>query len=243
MTELAGKRALVTGAGRRVGAAIALALGRRGMRVAVHYNRSSEGAASTAQAIRDAGGDALTLAGDLYDREAARRLVDAAVERLGGLDLLVASAANFDAVEFDDIDDRDWDRALDLNLTAPFVMAHRARAALRASHGSIVLVTCISRRAPYRGFLPYEVSKAGTHQLMRLLALELAPEVRVNAVAPGSVLPPPEWDAEQLLALTERIPIGRVGRAEDVADAVVHLAEHDFMTGEELVVDGGRSLR
>jgi pteridine reductase len=105
-----------------------------------------------------------------------------------------------------------------------------------------VLVTCVSRLAPYRDYLPYEVSKAALYHLMRLLALELAPEVRVNAVAPGSVLPPEGWEREQLDALVERIPLGRVGRASDVADAVVHLARADWITGTEIVVDGGRSL-
>ena len=119
-------------------------------------------------------------------------------------------------------DDRVWDATLALNLTAPSVMAQRAAPALRAARGSIVLVTCTSRLAPYRGYLAYQVSKAALHQLMRLLALELAPDVRVNAVAPGSVLPPDEWDAQRVAELTARIPLrrtragarsGRCGRA------------------------------
>ncbi len=243
MNELSGKRALVTGGARRVGAEIARALGAAGMDVAVHYHSSAADAEAVCGEIAERGGRGWPIAGDLSDRDQARDVVTGAIEQLGGLDLLVLCAANFDHVPFDGIEDSHWDRALNVNLTAPFAMAHAARDALRASRGAIVLITCISRRAPYRDFLPYEVSKAGVHQLMRLLALELAPEVRVNAVAPGTVLPPDGWDEARIAKLAERIPLGRAGRAGDVASAVLHLARHDFMTGEELVVDGGRSLR
>jgi pteridine reductase len=242
MGELRGKRALVTGAGRRVGAQIAVALGEQAMQVAVHYQKARSGAESVAARIREAGGQAVLLPGDLRDRDVARGVVDGAIEAFGGLDLLVLSAASFERVAFEAIDDRVWDQTLALNLSAPMGMAQRAAPLLRAARGSIVLVTCVSRLAPYRDYLPYEVSKAALYHLMRLLALELAPEVRVNAVAPGSVLPPEGWEREQLDALVERIPLGRVGRASDVADAVVHLARADWITGTEIVVDGGRSL-
>jgi pteridine reductase len=242
MGELRGKRALVTGAGRRVGAEIAVALGEQAMQVAVHYQKARSGAESVGARIREAGGQAVLLPGDLRDRDVARGVVDGVIEAFGGLDLLVLSAASFERVAFEAIDDRAWDQALALNLSAPMAMAQRAAPLLRAARGSIVLVTCVSRLAPYRDYLPYEVSKAALYHLMRLLALELAPEVRVNAVAPGSVLPPDGWERERLDALVERIPLGRVGRARDVADAVVHLARADWITGTEIVVDGGRSL-
>jgi pteridine reductase len=242
MGELRGKRALVTGAGRRVGAEIAVALGEQAMQVAVHYQRARSGAESVGARIREAGGQAVLLPGDLRDRDVARGVVDGSIEAFGGLDLLVLSAASFERVAFEAIDDRAWDQTLALNLSAPMAMAQRAAPLLRAARGSIVLVTCVSRLAPYRDYLPYEVSKAALYHLMRLLALELAPEVRVNAVAPGSVLPPEGWERERVDALVERIPLGRVGRARDVADAVVHLARADWITGTEIVVDGGRSL-
>lgn len=242
MLELRGKRALVTGAGRRVGAEIALALGAFGMKVAVHYQRSATGAAETAERIRQAGGEAILLQADLSDRSAARALVDHTLERLGGLDLLVSSAASFERVPLADIDDVAWDRSLGLNLTAPFVLAQRAAPALRAANGSMVLVTCASRHAPYRDYLPYQIAKAGLHHLMRLLALELAPDVRVNSVAPGSVLPPSDWPAARIDALADRIPLGRLGSGSDVADAVIFLARASWLTGTELVVDGGRSV-
>jgi pteridine reductase len=241
MLELRGKRALVTGAGRRVGAEIALGLGALGMQVAVHYQRSAAGAAEVAAQIRRAGGEAILLQADLGARNAARSLVDAALDRLGGLDLLVPSAANFERIPFAEIDDEGWDRSFSLNLATPWALAQRAAPALRAARGSIVLITCSSRLAPYRDYLPYQASKAALYQLMRLLALELAPEVRVNAVAPGTVLPPSDWSEDRIQKLIDRIPLGRIGAAHDVVEAVIHLARADWVTGTELVVDGGRS--
>ncbi len=240
--DLVGRNALVTGAGRRVGAAIARALGARGMRVAVHYHGSAEGAEQTCAAIRDAGGEAFAVQADLTDRRAARELVDRTVARMGGLDLLVPSAADFERVAFDDALDAAWDRAMALNVEAPFAMAHQARNALRAARGAIVFVTCTSTARPYRGYLPYVVSKAAVRQLMRTLALELAPDVRVNAVAPGTVLPPEDMTDAEVARFTKRIPLGRTGTAEDVAEAVVYLARAPFVTGHELFVDGGATI-
>lgn len=242
MLDLRGRTALVTGAGRRVGAEIACALGERGMRVGVHYQSSREGALSVCARLRQGGGEALPLQADLRSRDAARDLVDRAIAAFGGLDLLVLSAASYEPGELGAVDDRAFDETLMLNLAAPFAMAQRAAEALRAARGSIVMVTCISRLAPYRGYLPYQVSKAALHQLMRLLALELAPDVRVNAVAPGSVLPPQQWGAERVQDLLERIPLRRTGAASDIADAVLHLAQSEWLTGTEIVIDGGRSL-
>lgn len=239
---LHGKRALVTGAGRRVGAAIARALGAEGMRVAVHHHASEAGALETVQAIRELGGDGVVVQADLGKRAGARALIDRTVALMGGLDLLVCSAASFERGTLEQTKDAVWDRTLALNLTAPFALAQRAASSLRAARGSIVLVTCISRLSPYRGYVAYETSKAALHHLMRLLALELAPDVRVNAVAPGSVLLPETWTAEQRAELEQRIPLGRVGEASDVADAVVHLARSEWITGAEIVVDGGRAL-
>jgi pteridine reductase len=240
--ELAGKRALVTGAGQRVGRAIALELGAAGMRVAVHYRSSREGAERTCEEIRSAGGAASSIQADLSDRAQARRLVDEAVQRLGGLDLLVPSAASFERVPYAELDDAAWDRSLELDLSAPFALAHQASPALRAARGAIVFVTCSSTTTPFRNYLPYVVAKGALKQLMRTLALELAPDVRVNAVAPGTVLPPDDMPPEAVERLAVKAPLGRIGSAEDIADAVVYLALADFVTGQELVVDGGRSV-
>jgi pteridine reductase len=239
---LRGKRALVTGAGQRVGQAIALSLGAEGMHVAVHYRESRAGAEDTAARIREAGGSAVLLAADLSSRDAARDLVDSAIAELGGLDLVVASAASFERVPLADVDDAAWDRSLNLNLASPFALVHRAVPALRAAGGSVVFITCSSATVPMRNYLPYVVSKGALQHLMKTLALELAPEIRVNAVAPGTVMPPPSYDAEAVQRLARVIPLGHVGSPHDIAQAVVFLASSPFVTGHELSVDGGRSV-
>ena len=161
---------------------------------------------------------------------------------LGGLDLLVPSAANFERVELHAITAENFTRALHTNTLAPFYLARRAAAALRAARGCIVFITCASRVTPYRNYLPYELSKAALHQMMRVLALELAPEVRVNAVAPGTVLPPADMSADVVAALAQRIPLAPARSAHSVADAVLYLARAGFVTGTEILVDGGRSI-
>lgn len=238
--DLSGKRVLVTGAGVRVGRAIALAFGARGARVALHYNSSSGAAEATAQEIRACGGDAELFRADLYDRNQVRGLARDVLASFGGLDIFVASAANFDRVRYDDISDEIWDRALALNVTAPALLARALTPALRESKGSMVFISCTSASKPYANYLPYVVSKAAVRQLMRALALELAPAVRVNAVAPGTVEPPEAMGEEERSQLKERLPLKRLGHAEDVARAVVFAATSRSMTGSELVVDGGR---
>lgn len=242
MIELRGQRALVTGGGKRVGAAIALALGRAGMKVIVHYHASREGADAVCEVIRESGGEATALEADLYDPHSAVSLVDRAVGALGGLDLLVSSAANFDRVAFDEVDERAWTRAMQLNVRAPFLLIQRAAPTLRGSGGSVVCVTCTSATTPYRNYLPYVVSKGALQKMVRALALELAPKVRVNAVAPGTVLPPEDMTAAEVAHLAARIPLGRIGSAEDIADAVLYLARAPFVTGQEIIVDGGRTV-
>jgi pteridine reductase len=240
--SLRGKRALVTGAGQRVGQAIALALGAQGMHVAVHYRESRAGAEQTAEKIRQSGGSAVLVAADLTNRDEARGLVDRSVAELGGLDVLVPSAANFERVALADVDDDAWDRSLDLNLASPFALVQRAVPHLRAVQGSVVFISCSSASVPMRSYLPYVVSKGAVKHLMKTLALELAPEIRVNAVAPGTVMPPTSYDEAAITRLSRAIPLARVGSPEDIARAVVFLASSPFITGHELAVDGGRSV-
>lgn len=237
-----GKRALVTGAGTRLGQGIALALGAEGMHVAVHYHHHRQGALDTARQIEAAGGRGHVFGADLAVRDQARQLVDDATKALNGLDLLVASAASFEAISLEAIDDVAWDRTLNLNLASPFAVAQRAVPELRRSHGNIVFITCSSVVAPFRGHLAYVASKAGLYQLMRGLALELAPSVRVNAVAPGMVLPPEDMSGHQVDRVVAHIPLKKVGSVSDVARAVIYLASSPYVTGEQVVVDGGRAL-
>jgi pteridine reductase len=179
---------------------------------------------------------------DLSDTGACESLVDGTLVDFGRLDLLVSSAALFERATLDEVDLELWDRTMSLNVRASFFLAQRAAAALRASEGSIVILTCSSTTLPYPNFLPYVVSKGAARQLMRALAIELAPEVRVNAVAPGTVLPPAAMDDAARAALAERTLVKRIGTAEDVAEAVLYLASARFVTGHEILVDGGVAL-
>lgn len=233
-------KALITGAGQRLGQEIAVALGERRAHVAVHYHRSRQGAEETARRIQAAGGHADLFQADLTDPAAARSLVDRAVASLGGLDLLVPSAASFERILYDDLDDAALQRSLQLNLAAPFALAHQATPALRSSRGNIVFITCVSATAPYKNFLPYTVSKGALRHLMRTLSLELAPEVRVNAVAPGTVLPPASYSQQSIDKLARAALLERIGSPADVVRAVLYLHDSPFVTGQELVVDGGR---
>lgn len=240
--RLDGRVVLVTGGGKRVGAAVARAMGAVGATVAVHHHGSASGAKEVRDAIVAAGGVAETFAADLGSAEACGGLIDAALARFGRLDHLIASAAIFERIPLAEVDAAAWDRTLAINVRAPALLAQRAAPALRAAGGSIVIVTCTSATTPYPNFLPYVVSKGAAKQLMRSLALELAPEVRVNAVAPGTVLPPEHMDAREKQVLAERTLLQRLGSAEDVAEAVLYLVGARFVTGVEILVDGGVAM-
>jgi pteridine reductase len=227
-------QALVTGAARRLGRAIALELHRAGHRVAVHYLSSRAEAEETAALL----GGAPLVQGD-QARE-PERIVAEAAGALGGLDLLVCSAARFEKVAADRLPRAQFEAMLASNLTGPFYLMQAALPLLRASRGSIVtLLDVCGTTQVWKGHAHYAASKGGLAVLTRLLALEWAPEVRVNGVAPGAVLPPAGMDVDRL---AQRIPLGRIGTPEDVARAVLFLAKEPFITGEILTVDGGRSL-
>lgn len=242
MIDLSHKRALVTGSGRRVGKQIALALGAKGMDVAVHYNRSREDAEQTCRQIQAFGSRAVLVQADLAKREDSRATVQRAADQLGGLDLLVLSASAFETIPIGNVTDDAWDRTLELNLSSPFAAAQKAYPLLEAVEGSIVFITCSSATTPFKNHLPYVVSKGALRHLMQTLALEFAPAVRVNAVAPGTVLPPVEMSEKSRQDLAAVTPLKRLGSAQDVAQAVVFLAESSFVTGLEVIVDGGRHV-
>jgi pteridine reductase len=227
-------KALVTGAARRIGRAIALELHRRGHRVAIHYRQSRKEAEETAAQL----GGAPLVQGD-QARE-PERIVREAAEALGGLDLVVCSAAQFGKVPSESVTRAEFDGMLAANLSGPFFLMQAALPHLRRSRGSIVtLLDVCGTTQVWKGYAHYAASKAGLAALTRLLALEWAPEVRVNGVAPGAALLQPGHDAERL---AKRIPLQRIGTPEDVARAVGFLATEPFVTGQILTVDGGRSL-
>ena len=187
---LDGKIALVTGAGVRVGRAIALALGRAGADVALHCRTSREGAAATAREIESAGRRAAVVSGDLARPDDCRRVVRESIGALGGLDFLVHSASNFHRASLAETDETIWDSAMRVNARAGFLMAREAAPMLAARSGRVVLVSDFLAESPARNYLAHSVSKAAVEGLVRALAVELAPGVSVNGVAPGTVLPP-----------------------------------------------------
>jgi pteridine reductase len=241
--SLSGRVALVTGGGTRVGAAIARVLLAAGADVAVHYASSSAGARALVDEACLLGRRAIALRAHLDDRAAIARLAADVLDWASGrVDLVVHNAANFERVEPAALSAEAWDRALSLNATAPYLLTLALAPALRAAHGSVVAITCVSAQRPWKNYLPYSVSKAALAHLVRGLAVSLAPEVRVNGIAPGTVLPPVSYGETQLARLRERVPLKRIGEAEDIARAVVFLAENDFVTGQILAVDGGASI-
>lgn len=242
---LAGQVALVTGAGApRLGRAIALGLAARGADVAVHYHASGEGAREAVAEIEALGRRAVALDADLRDPDAARALPGRAAAALGRLDILIASAAAFPKAGLADTTVATWDDIFDLNLRAPFLLAQAAAPLLRAGgRGRIVAIADAAGRRPWPSYLAYSVSKAGLLALVEGLARALAPEVTVNAVAPGLVLPAEAMtEADRARALA-RVPLGRPGSPGDVVEAVLYLVERaPFTTGAVLPVDGGRII-
>ena len=241
--ELAGRVALVTGAGRRLGRAIAVALGAQGARVAVHYNGSAAGADEAAQTIVASGGEARTFQADLADGDAPGRLVHAAANAFGSLDVLVNSAATMERTPIGEVTVERWDAMFALNLRAPFFAAQAAAARMGDGGGAIVNIADLAAFETWPAYVPHGISKAGVVQMTRALARALAPRVRVNAVAPGAVLLPDHWDEATGARLAATTPLRRLGDPADVVGAVLYLLGADYVTGETIVVDGGRHVR
>ena len=240
---LAGRVALVTGAGRRVGRAIALALGARGMQVVVHFNGSREGADETARLLTEAGGQAVVEQDDLTSVDAAHHLFDRAVAWRGTLTALVNSAAIMLRTPVGETKTSDWDTMFAINVRAPYFLSQRAAPALAASHGVIVNIADLAAFESWPAYVPHGMTKAAVVQMTRAMARALAPDVRVNAVAPGVVLLPEGWSEEEAEHLRSTTPLRRLGSPEDVAQAVVFLLEAQYVTGEVVRVDGGRHIR
>lgn len=243
MSTLQGRVALVTGGARRVGKAIALALADRGADVVVHYNSSQASADETSAELRALGVRAAAIQADLSDPIAAQQLPQQAFDALGALDIVVNSAAMMMRSPVGDVSLAQWDAMFNLNLRAPFFIAQAAAPMLRARNGVIINIADLAAYETWPAYVPHGITKAGVVQMTRGLARALAPQVRVNAVAPGAVLLPDEWGTESAERLTLTTPLARLGSASDVAQAVVYLCEASYVTGEVIIVDGGRHIR
>jgi NAD(P)-dependent dehydrogenase (short-subunit alcohol dehydrogenase family) len=242
LQPLAGQTALITGAGKRIGQATALALAREGVGVVVHYHTSRDEAEALADTVRDANGRAWTVAADLADPDACANLLPRALALTGGaLDLLVNNASIFPLDRLADVSWPSLQQNLAVNAWAPFVLGRAFHA--RVGRGCIVNLLDARLQGYDWTHVGYIVSKHALAVLTRMTALEYAPHMRVNGVAPGLILPPPGKDERYLDALVHTVPLLRHGDADDVARAVVFLAANDFINGEVIHVDGGRHLR
>lgn len=246
--ETTGRAALITG-GKRIGTAVAVELARRGMDVAIAFNRSRQEAADAVARIEHHGRRAIALQADLSDPQACQRLVDDAAEHLRRLDVLINMASVYRTVPLADTDAAVWDSVVDVDLRAGFLCARAAIAHMRrgGAGGRIVNFAdwvAASGRPRYKGFIPYYVAKRGVIGLTEALALELAADqILVNAIAPGPILAPPGTTDEELASVEAATPLGRWGGEEEIVKAVVFLIESDFVTGETIRVDGGRHVR
>ena len=234
------KVALVTGAGHRVGRAIAVGLGADGALVAVHYNGSEESARETVDIIEKAGGKAQLFKADLRDAHTAAKLADDVQLACGRLDILVNSAASMMRTPIETVTPEQWDEVFALNLRAPFFLSLAAARAMGEKGGVIVNISDHMGFESWPAFVPHGVSKAGVSAMTHLLAGVLAPRVRVNAVAPGAVLAPEGWPEAEKNRYMNDTPLAKIGTPADVVAAVHYLISAGYVTGETLFVDGGR---
>jgi NAD(P)-dependent dehydrogenase (short-subunit alcohol dehydrogenase family) len=246
-SDLTGKAVLITG-GKRIGAAIAVALARRGMPIALSFNRSRAEAEAVAADVQAGGGRAFIYQSDLSKAPEAQTLVDRAAADMGSVDVLINMASVYTSIAFEEIDEHVWDSVVNVDLRAAYLCSRAAVPHMRARGGGrIVNFTdwvARSGRPRYKGFLPYYVAKHGVIGLTEALALELAEDqILVNAVAPGPILPPLETTDEEYKAVEAATPLGRWGGEKEIVAGVMFILESDFMTGETIRIDGGRHLR
>jgi NAD(P)-dependent dehydrogenase (short-subunit alcohol dehydrogenase family) len=238
-----GKVALVTGAGRRVGRALALALGDAGCRVAVHYDQSEQDALETASLISSMGSEAVTIAADLADATQVESLAASVAEQLGPIEILVNNASMFDKLGLANVSLENWDRHFAVNVRAPFLLAQAMQSQLGAdTRGKIISLNDWRTARPNR--FAYGVSKSALSGLTRTLAISMAPKVQSNEISLGNILPPSDilLDRPRSEIQINLGPADRMGTLNEVADAMMMLIRNDFINGETINVDGGRHV-
>lgn len=241
--NLSGQTALVTGGARRVGRAMSVALGRAGARVVVNYNKSAVEAQDLVKSLAAEGIEASAFQADVSQKSEIDALIEHVTATSGRLDILVNSASLFASAPFAEIDEADWRRVLDVNLTGPFLLCQAALPLLNASPAAnIVNIVDLSALQPWPSYAHHSVSKAGLLHLTKVMARALAPRIRVNAIAPGTVLPPDGYDGTAGDGTSDRRLVTPAGSPDDVVRALFYLIESTFVTGQVVVVDGGRML-
>lgn len=245
MENLSGRVALITGAAKRLGAAMARALHHEGANVVVHYRGSQAAAEQLVHVLNQArAASACSVSGDLLDAATAPRLIDAVVSRFGRLDVLINNASTFYPTPLGSITEQQWNDLMGANLKAPLFLAQAAAAQLRKTRGLILNMVDIHGQRPLPSHPVYSTAKAGLIMLTRSLARELGPEIRVNAIAPGPILWPEHGLAPELQEeIINKTVLKRHGEPDDIARAALFFAKDaSFVTGQILAVDGGRSL-
>ncbi len=237
---LEGHVALVTGAAKRIGRSIALRLAADGAAIVVNYKTSRGEAESLVREIRDGGAKASAIQADVAKRPEVEKMFAAVEREFGRLDILVNNAGTFFPAKFENLTDEQWDRIMDTNLRSQFLCAQLAAPIMkRQGRGRIINLSSLGGLLAWPAYTHYCVSKAGSIMLTRCLARALAPEILVNSVAPGTIQFPGEPPDEEYI---RRVPLHRTGTGGDIAGAVAYLATADFVTGQVIVVDGGRAL-
>jgi len=234
-----GKVALVTGGAKRIGRSIAEKLSALGAAVVVNYQNSKAEADHLVASLQAVGGRALAWQADVSRREEVVRMFEAVRAEFGRLDILINNAAIFFPAPFESLTDEQWDRIMNSNLKSAFLCSQAATPLLRASGGQIINMSSLGGLLSWPTYTHYCVSKAGVIMLTRCMARALAPEIRVNSIAPGTIEFPGETSHEDFI---RRAPLHRTGTGEDITSAVEYLLSADFVTGQTIVVDGGRQI-
>jgi pteridine reductase len=243
--SLDGRWALVTGAGKRIGATIARTLHAAGANVAVHYFKSADDAQRVVDELNGTrAGSAIAVGGDIRDIGAIERIVAEVTKQAGRLDILVNNASSFYPTPLGTVTDETWHDLVDSNLKAPLFLSQALLPALRAARGVIINIVDVHAQRPLRHYVVYGAAKAGLAMLTRSLAKDLGPEIRVNGVAPGAILWPESGVSESVQqSIVKQVPLKRTGAPEDIASAVLYLVrDATYVTGQILAVDGGRSV-
>lgn len=243
--ELTNKIALVTGGSQRIGKAIALALAQAGAHVAISYNTSAGAAQATVAEIKALGRRSIALPCNQREWISIQSLFDSLRHEFDRIDILVNNAAIMERQPVLEVTSDDFDRTMETNLRGPFFIAQAATKWMKeaGNEGSIVNIADLAGIHPWPSYIAHTISKSGVVAMTQALALALAPSIRVNAIAPGVILKPAGWSDDRWNNLIAALPLKRAGTIEDVTQAVLFCLQNNFMTGETIVLDGGRSLR
>ena len=239
------KTVFITGAAKRIGKEIALSFKELGWNIIIHYNSSKEDALNLAKEINNANKNtAITVQGNLDVKEDVNAIIKEVLDAFPSIDLLINNASTFYPTPIDDISEEHWEKLVGSNLKGPLFLIQGLKQKLKESKGSIINITDTNLSKGVAKYSIYSAAKAGLESITKGLARELAPEIKVNAIAPGAMLEPPDvtWTEEQKSKVIESIPLKRMGSEKDIAEAVNFLAHSQYITGQIIKVDGGRSL-